>query len=102
MFNDCQVWTRSDHADLAELDECWCTAADSWKDVDGDSCDAYERGQAKGDESHCRNSGETRVSMFRSLHAWEACPGCMRCTAPPFSSTPASARLLSSVDAVVV
>jgi len=96
MFNDCQVWTRKANAAEATVDECWCVSSGLWKDAAGDTCAAYEQGQPKGQDYYCDSTGEDRVSMFRSVRAWETCPGCQRCTEPPPLPSASARSLLAT------
>lgn len=97
LFNDCMVWTRTWRANVAEPDECWCVSAQTWTDNGGNACSSYEPVRRSQSKLSCENIGSVHVTRFRALRAWEACPGCERCSPPP-QVTPAESRLLASVD----
>lgn len=97
VWNDCEVWTREGHEDVARPDECWCQSTQKWRDGDGDACAAYGPGGPKHNQWHCESPGTERVSMFKSLLAWQSCPGCQRCTASDAGATPAR-RLAATAE----
>jgi len=82
VFNDCQVWRRAaDGSTYPPSDECECMTPATWKDQDGDNCQVYASGGRKHNDAACDSGVGGIVSRTQSLQAWQACPGCGRCTA---------------------
>jgi len=82
VFNNCQVWRRAAGGIThPPSDECECMTPATWKDQDGDNCQAYAPGGRKHTDAACDSGLGGIVSRTQSLQAWQACPGCGRCTA---------------------
>lgn len=83
VFNDCRVWRRAEGlggSTLQPADECECMTPTIWKDQDGDNCQVYAPGGRKHNDAACNSGLGGIVSRTQSLQAWQACPGCGRCT----------------------
>jgi len=80
VFNDCQVWRRAGDGMNPPPDECECMTPTTWKDQEGDSCQVYAPGGRKHSDAACDAGLGGIVSRTQSLQAWQACPGCGRCT----------------------